>query len=49
MLTLVVFATLVGFLLLGVPIAISMGLTAVLAFVFMGEGFVLPMVAPLIL
>lgn len=45
MLTLVIFATLVGFLLLGVPIAVSLGLTAVLAFVFMGEGFVLPMIA----
>lgn len=45
MLTLVIFGTLVGFLLLGVPIAISMGLTAVLTFIFMGEGFVLPMVA----
>jgi tripartite ATP-independent transporter DctM subunit len=45
MLTLIVFATLVGFLILGLPIAVSLGLTAVLAFVFMGEGFVLPMVA----
>lgn len=45
MLTLVIFGTLVAFLLLGVPIAISMGLTAVLTFIFMGEGFVLPMVA----
>jgi tripartite ATP-independent transporter DctM subunit len=44
-LTLVIFGTLVAFLLLGVPIAISMGLTAVLTFIFMGEGFVLPMVA----
>ena len=45
MLTLVIFATLVAFLILGVPIAVALGLTAVLAFVFMGEGFVLPMVA----
>lgn len=45
MLTLVIFATLVGFLLLGVPIAISLGLTAVLTFIFLGEGFVLTMVA----
>jgi len=45
MLTLIIFAVLVGFILLGVPIAVSMGLTAVLAFVFLGEGFVLPMVA----
>ena len=44
-LTLVIFGTLVGFLLLGVPIAISLGLTAVLTFVFLGEGFVLTMVA----
>jgi len=44
-LTLVIFGTLLAFLLLGVPIAISMGLTAVLTFIFMGEGFVLPMVA----
>lgn len=43
--TLVIFGTLVGFLLLGVPIAISLGLTAVLTFVFLGEGFVLTMVA----
>lgn len=45
MLTLVIFATLVAFLILGVPIAVALGITAVLAFVFMGEGFVLPMVA----
>ncbi|UCG07878.1 MAG: TRAP transporter large permease [Desulfobacterales bacterium] len=45
MLTLVIFATLVAFLMLGVPIAVALGITAVLAFVFMGEGFVLPMVA----
>lgn len=45
MLTLVVFVVLVGLILLGVPIAVSMGLTAVAAFVFLGEGFVLPMVA----
>jgi C4-dicarboxylate transporter DctM subunit len=45
MLTLLIFAALVGFLLLGVPIAVSMGLTATLAFLFLGEGFVLPMVA----
>jgi tripartite ATP-independent transporter DctM subunit len=44
-LTLVIFATLVAFLVLGVPIAVALGLTAVLAFVFMGEGFVLPIVA----
>jgi C4-dicarboxylate transporter DctM subunit len=45
MLTLVIFAMLVGFMFLGVPVAISMGLTAVLTFVFLGEGFVLTMVA----
>ena len=45
MLTFGVFAMLIGFILLGVPIAVSMGLTAVLAFIFLGEGFVLPMVA----
>jgi len=45
MLTLIIFAMLVGFMFLGVPVAISMGLTAVLTFVFLGEGFVLTMVA----
>ena len=45
MLTLVIFATLVGFMFLGVPVAVSMGLTAALTFVFLGEGFVLTMVA----
>jgi C4-dicarboxylate transporter DctM subunit len=44
-LTLVIFAMLVGFMFLGVPVAVSMGLTAVLTFVFLGEGFVLTMVA----
>jgi len=45
MLTLVIFGVLVGFMFLGVPIAVSMGLTAVLTFVFLGQGFVLTMVA----
>ena len=45
MLTLAIFAMLVGFMFLGVPVAVSMGLTAVLTFVFLGEGFVLTMVA----
>lgn len=45
MLTLVIFATLVGFMFLGVPVAVSMGLTAALTFVFLGQGFVLTMVA----
>ena len=45
MLTLAIFAMLVGFMFLGVPVAVSMRLTAVLTFVFLGEGFVLTMVA----
>lgn len=45
MLTLIVFAILIGLMFLGVPVAISMGLTAALLFIFLGEGFVLPMVA----
>jgi len=45
MLTLAIFGVLVGLMFLGVPIAVSMGLTAVLTFVFLGEGFVLPMLA----
>ena len=45
MLTLVIFGVLVGFMFLGVPIAVSMGLTAVLTFVFLGQGFVVTMVA----
>lgn len=45
MLTLVIFATLVGLMFLGVPVAVSLGLTAALTFVFLGEGFVLTMVA----
>jgi C4-dicarboxylate transporter DctM subunit len=44
-LTLVIFAMLVGFMFLGVPVAVSMGLTAVLTFVFLGQEFVLTMVA----
>ncbi len=43
--TLVIFAMLVGFMFLGVPVAVSMGLTAVLTFVFLGQEFVLTMVA----
>ena len=43
MLTLAIFGALVGLILLGVPIAVSMGLTAVFTFIFLGEGFVLPM------
>jgi C4-dicarboxylate transporter DctM subunit len=44
-LTLVIFTMLVGFMFLGVPVAVSMGLTAVLTFVFLGKGFILTMVA----
>lgn len=43
MVTLAIFGALVGLILLGVPIAVAMGLTAVGSFVFLGEGFVLPM------
>ena len=43
MLTLAIFGTLVGLILLGVPIAVAMGLTAVGTFVYLGESFVLPM------
>ncbi|MFB0508328.1 MAG: TRAP transporter large permease [Thermodesulfobacteriota bacterium] len=45
MITLIIFVGLVGFILLGVPIAVAMGLTAVLAFIFMGDAHVLTMVA----
>jgi C4-dicarboxylate transporter DctM subunit len=45
MTTLIIFLGLVGFILLGVPIAVAMGITAVLAFIFMGEAHVLTMVA----
>jgi len=45
MLTLAIFGVLVGLILLGVPIAVAMGLTAVGAFAFLGEAFVLPMLA----
>lgn len=45
MLTLAIFGGLVGLILLGVPVAASMGLVAVMTFVFLGEGFVLPMLA----
>ncbi len=45
MVTLLVFIGLVTLILLGVPIAVSMGLVAIFAFIFLGEGFVLPMVA----
>jgi len=45
MLTLLIFAILFGLMFLGVPIAISMGLTTVAVFVAMNQGVVLPMVA----
>lgn len=45
MITLIIFLVLIGFILLGLPIAVAMGLTAVLTFIFMGESHVLTMVA----
>jgi len=45
MLTWIIFGTLIGFILLGVPVAVSMGITAVLTFIFLGEGHILIMVA----
>ena len=45
MLTWIIFGTLIGFILLGVPVAVSMGITAVLTFVFLGEGRILTMLA----
>jgi tripartite ATP-independent transporter DctM subunit len=45
MITLIIFLVLVGFILLGIPIAVAMGLTAVLTFIFMGEAHILTMVA----
>jgi len=45
MLTLAIFAVLVALIFLGVPIAVAMGLTAVGTFIFLGEAFVLPMLA----
>ena len=45
MITFIIFLVLVGFILLGIPIAVAMGLTAVLTFIFMGEAHILTMVA----
>lgn len=45
MLTLAIFGALVGLIMLGVPIAVAMGLTAMGAFYFLDEAFVLPMMA----
>lgn len=45
MTTLIIFSALVGLILLGVPVAISMGLTAVVTFLVMGQADILTMVA----
>ena len=45
MTTLVIFAALIGLILLGVPVAVSMGLTAVITFLLMGQADILTMVA----
>jgi tripartite ATP-independent transporter DctM subunit len=45
MLTLAIFGVLVGLIMLGVPIAVAMGVTAVGTFFFLDEAFVLPMLA----
>jgi C4-dicarboxylate transporter DctM subunit len=45
MLALIIFATLVGLMLLGVPVAVAMGLTAALAYIFKGQEFILTMAA----
>lgn len=45
MLTLAIFGSLVGLILMGVPIAVAMGLTAAGTFVFLDEAFILPMMA----
>ena len=45
MTTLVIFAALIGLILLGVPVAVSMGLTAVATFLIMGQGDILTMTA----
>ncbi|MGE4299322.1 MAG: TRAP transporter large permease [Desulfovibrionaceae bacterium] len=43
--TVLIFAVLIGFIFLGVPVAVSMGLTAVLTFLVKGEAAILTMVA----
>jgi C4-dicarboxylate transporter, DctM subunit len=43
--TLVIFSVMIGFVFLGVPVAVSMGLTAALTFVVMGQPEILTMVA----
>ena len=45
MLTIAVFVGLIGLVLIGVPIAVAMGLTALITFVLLGESFVLPIMA----
>ena len=45
MTTLIIFAALIALILLGVPVAVSMGLTAVMTFVVMGQANILTMVA----
>ena len=45
MLTLAIFGVLIALIFLGVPIAVAMGLTAVGTFIFLGDAFVLPMLA----
>jgi tripartite ATP-independent transporter DctM subunit len=45
MTTLILFAALIGLILLGVPVAVSMGLTAVVTFLVMGQADILTMVA----
>ncbi len=45
MTTLILFAALIGLILLGVPVAVSMGLTAIVAFLVMGQADILTMVA----
>ena len=44
MTTLFIFAALIGFIIVGVPVAISMGLTAVITFLLMGQADILTMV-----
>ncbi len=45
MLTVAIFVLLIGLILIGVPVAVSMGITAVLTFLALGEGNILTMVA----
>lgn len=45
MTTFLIFAVLIGFIFLGVPVAVAMGLTAVLTFLVMGQADILTMVA----